>query len=1327
MTFNNADNILATARKLNLTSTTQTLVDSINPNNLNDFYSFNLTSRSSFNLTLNGLSNDIDIQLIHDSNANGLLDEKEVITGSYRSGTQAESITTNLERGNYFIRIYAWNSANSSSFYNLSVSARELPQNVAPSSLSFTLNNSSVNNTGTLNISSGSVFDSNGVSDVSRIDFRIVQNGRLVADVADVISLTPNPSDSRQGNFNHSISLASLNLATGNYILQAQAFDNGNLASSLIERAFTVTPPNIAPSSLSFSLNNPIVNNTGTLNVIDGSIFDGNGVSDISRVDFRIFQNGRLVADVADVTSLTSSPNDNRQGSFGHNISLAGLNFGSGLASGNYVLQAQAFDRSTSGSNSVSNIFERNFTVTPPNIAPSSLGFTINNPSLINTGTLNISNGFVFDGNGFSDISRVDFRIIQNGVLVVDVADVTSFTPNASDNRQGNFSHTISLADFNLGSGLAAGSYIVRAQAFDRSNSVSSIVERVFTVTLPNIAPSSLGFTLNNPSVSNTGILNISAGSVSDGNGISNVSRVDFRITQNGRLVADVADVSSFTPNPNDNRQGSFSHNISLAGWNLASGNYVLQAQAFDRGNLASTIVERNFTLTPPPIAPSSLGFTINNPRLSNTEILNITSGSVSDGNGVSDISRVDFRIIQNGVLVVDVADVTSFTPNPSDNRQGNFSHNISLADLNQGSGLAVGNYILRAQAFDRSNLVSNIVERTFTVTPVPIAPSSLGFTINNPSVSNSGTLNITSGSVFDGNGVSDISRVDFRITQNGRLVADVADVTSFTPNASDNRQGSFSHNVFLSSWNLASGNYVLQAQAFDRGNLASTIVERNFTVTPPPIAPSSLGFTINNPRLSNTEILNITSGSVSDGNGVSDISRVDFRILQNGVLVVDVADVTSFTPNTSDNRQGNFTHNISLADLNQGSGLAAGSYILRAQAFDRGNLVSNIVERAFEVVGDWFSQNLRDQQIITLTRNLAADTILNRQDMMDIFKGSQDGGIVDTNELSDLRTIVNNASRFKMAEHVRVLSNKVVNSDVANQTYQRTQLGNLFAGSAAGQLEKLVQKWFLGSDRPELTSSNFVYREAQGTLFRNGIDYKDITQGQVGNCYFLAGLSVTAFRTPNVIESMFIDNGDSTFTVRFYKNDGVADYVTVDRYLATLSDINSNYLTGGNIPYAKIGGKHDNPTNELWVALAEKAYAQINESGWTLGPGSEQRVNSYQAIESGFGGGAITDITGRSTEYDTLDNSDFNSVVSAFNQGQMLYFGSRSKSEVAANVVQNHGYIMVGYNSSTQKVRLYNPWGVNGGTDEGVLKDGFLDLSFGELVKNFQGWYKTT
>ncbi|MBD2252421.1 C2 family cysteine protease [Nostoc parmelioides] len=484
--------------------------------------------------------------------------------------------------------------------------------------------------------------------------------------------------------------------------------------------------------------------------------------------------------------------------------------------------------------------------------------------------------------------------------------------------------------------------------------------------------------------------------------------------------------------------------------------------------------------------------------------------------------------------------------------------------------------------------------------------------------------------------------------------------------------------------------------------------------------APNSLAFTIDNPTINNTGSLNISRGQVFDANGASDISVIDFQIFQNGLLVNSISnDVTRITTNANDNRWGSFTHNLSLVGLN----LAGGNYTLRATALDTFRNSSQVVERIFTVQADWFSQNLKDQQMLTLVKNLAQDGNLSRNDMITIFRDTKDNSVVDVNELSDLRVIINNSPRFTIQDHVRILSNKVANSDMANIN---SGIGNLFAGSSADQLEKLLGKWFFGSDRPQLTSTQFTYREARGTLFQNGISYQDVDQGAIGNCYFLAGLANTALRTPNVIQSMFIDNGDNTFTVRFYNNK-VADFVTVDKFLATLNNLNSNYVSGGNIPYAKIGGRHDNPNTELWVALAEKAYAQINESGWTRGPASGQRRNSYQAIVSGYAGRALTDITGSSTQYDNLDSLDMNAIVTAFNQGQMICFASRSSTQVATNVVSSHAYVLVGYSSFTQRFRLYNPWGVNGGYENGIFKDGFLDLSFNDLLRNFLGWDKTS
>src|SRR6266571_4438936 len=109
-----------------------------------------------------------------------------------------------------------------------------------------------------------------------------------------------------------------------------------------------------------------------------------------------------------------------------------------------------------------------------------------------------------------------------------------------------------------------------------------------------------------------------------------------------------------------------------------------------------------------------------------------------------------------------------------------------------------------------------------------------------------------------------------------------------------------------------------------------------------------------------------------------------------------------------------------------------------------------------------------------------------------------------------------------------------------------------------------------------------------------------------------------SALHKPDAIASMFIDNGDGTFTVRYYRTLGHAEYVTVDRCLPT--------TTAGELTFASQGAYYGAASNELWVALAEKAYVQLNESGW-MDHGNQ---NAYQAIAGGFGGPAMSRISGR-------------------------------------------------------------------------------------------------
>jgi hypothetical protein len=367
---------------------------------------------------------------------------------------------------------------------------------------------------------------------------------------------------------------------------------------------------------------------------------------------------------------------------------------------------------------------------------------------------------------------------------------------------------------------------------------------------------------------------------------------------------------------------------------------------------------------------------------------------------------------------------------------------------------------------------------------------------------------------------------------------------------------------------------------------------------------------------------------------------------------------------------------------------LDAGDYYARILPFDSStkidydlSLSATPVVTAASLTSQWYGQNLRDTGIRNLTQGLAGDRQLSRNDTISIFRNAKDGGVINADELKDLRTIVSNADTFKMSESVRVLANKIVNGNVANQKYQGKTLGNLFAGSNDKQMENLIDKWFLGSDRPATKSGSHAYREVSGSLFQNGISANDIKQGQVGDCYYLSTLASVANEKSSYIQNMFVDNGDGTFAVRFFNN-GVADYVTVDKYLPTDSS--------GRLVYAGIGTTASKSTNELWVALAEKAYAQLAESGWSRS--SSDSTNSYSAIEGGWMDAAMRQVTSLDTIDKSIASMSEKQLINLTNSNKLLTAGFVNGSKYG--VVNNHAYTITAYNASTGKFFLRNPWG---------------------------------
>ena len=98
--------------------------------------------------------------------------------------------------------------------------------------------------------------------------------------------------------------------------------------------------------------------------------------------------------------------------------------------------------------------------------------------------------------------------------------------------------------------------------------------------------------------------------------------------------------------------------------------------------------------------------------------------------------------------------------------------------------------------------------------------------------------------------------------------------------------------------------------------------------------------------------------------------------------------------------------------------------------------------------------------------------------------------------------------------------------------------------------------------------------------LFAHDPCVSDISQGEVGDCYFLATIAAICDREPDFIRKMMKDNGDGTVTVRFYDEKNPV-YVSVKKTVPI--NTNTKSPTFGIDKFSR---------GALWVQMLEKAYA---------------------------------------------------------------------------------------------------------------------------------------
>jgi uncharacterized protein YukE len=247
-------------------------------------------------------------------------------------------------------------------------------------------------------------------------------------------------------------------------------------------------------------------------------------------------------------------------------------------------------------------------------------------------------------------------------------------------------------------------------------------------------------------------------------------------------------------------------------------------------------------------------------------------------------------------------------------------------------------------------------------------------------------------------------------------------------------------------------------------------------------------------------------------------------------------------------------------------------------------------------------------------------------------------------------------------------------------------------------------------------------YRKIDGEPFikDDGEDHpavnpNDISQGAVGDCYFISSLAAMAQAKPEIIENMIQKNEDGTYKVFFYEKRNPLFFwepefkkveITIDNefpvYLGTDDPVFADNNSGDR--------------RELWPMIIEKAYAK-----WKGG---------YAKIEGGFVADGLEMITGKSSnrfspgdltieklaEYQTNGYAIGADSLSDLKLGPIDIPDSHDNNSLYQNdkLYTNHSYYVTAVNTEKGTVTVRNPWGWS--DDKNYL----IEVSFEDFKKSF-------
>jgi hypothetical protein len=422
------------------------------------------------------------------------------------------------------------------------------------------------------------------------------------------------------------------------------------------------------------------------------------------------------------------------------------------------------------------------------------------------------------------------------------------------------------------------------------------------------------------------------------------------------------------------------------------------------------------------------------------------------------------------------------------------------------------------------------------------------------------------------------------------------------------------------------------------------------------------------------------------------------------------------------------------LAEVTWVAGSSVGSDSVSIEVSDGGAFSAASVSTLTVSAPAGVASRLSNAGIASDVSSLMVGNSLSYTSMLKILQDAAVGGMTSSkfSTLQTLASMLNQTNGVSVSSYVQQIADDVIDGNSANNVWyggssSATTLGNLSATSTQTQAGELIGEWFLGTDLPSLSVAgigeenlNPTYQASTLPLFGAGGTPTDldVNQGYLGDCYFVSALGETALMDPSLIENMITNNGNGTYSVLFYVN-GQADYVTVNSQLPGMSG--DEWANGATQEFA-------NSTTVSWVALVEKAFAELNGQTAAAQYGGHPTGDAYENLNGGtaISLSEITDQTfntyNLSQNESTPSLSSLMTTLSAdFKAGDDIILSTPNPDN--GNLVGDHMYMITAVNAAAGTISIQNPWN---NAYSGSLQMSFTD-TIAQLAADNVSIYATT